>query len=252
MAELRWLPMALLALLGLPLGGLAWAGPEDLARTLAELRAEVEALNLELDLAREDLRARLRALETQSLELGAQVRQEELRLSQLEQGLASEREARDVDAAAREVLGPSVRRAIAQVRAAVAGGIPYRQAERLAELERLERQLDGGEASPREVATRLWSFTEDELRMTRENTLARQVIVLDGEERLVDVARLGMVAMFFRSDDGQVGRATRRDGAWTWEPLPDEPARQQVQELFLALSRQVRSGPFVLPLEVRP
>ena len=241
----------LLLALPLLLAGVAWAGgPEDLARSLATLRSEVEALNQELDLDKAELRSRLRGLDEQTLELSGKVRQEELKLSQLQEGLEQQRKAREADALTQAALAPSVGRSILLVRGTVEAGLPFRQAERLAELDKLSRQLQSGEATPQEVASRLWSFTEDELRLSQENGLARQVIVLQGQEQLVELAHLGLAALFFRTEDGRVGRAVRRDGAWTWEELPNDSARQQVQDLFTALSRQVRSGPFTLPLEI--
>ncbi|MCB9765529.1 MAG: DUF3450 family protein [Alphaproteobacteria bacterium] len=218
------------------------------AERLSTLRGDVEALSTELDLTKEDLRGRLRALDAQKADLQVRVRQEELRLEQLEQALEREREVREVDAAASAALAPSVRASVAAVRASVQRSLPFRLSERLAELDKLEVALDDGSMTPREVASRLWSFTEDELRLARENAIDRQVITLDGEETLVDVARLGMVALYFRADDGRVGRAVPQgEGRWAWQAYTSEDDQRRLADLFDALAKQIRVGWFELP-----
>ncbi|MCB9741419.1 MAG: DUF3450 family protein [Alphaproteobacteria bacterium] len=220
---------------------------DQFAERLATLRGEVEALATDLDLRKEELRGRLRALDAQKADLQVRVRQEELRLEQLEQALETEREAREADAVASEALKPSVRTSIATVRASVQGSLPFRKGERLAELDALEAELEDGTKTPREVASRLWGFCEDELRLSRENALDRQVITLDGAETLVDVARLGMVALYFRTDDGRFGRAVSEGEDVRWVYYTDPESQARLDELFDALAKQIRVGYFELP-----
>ena len=96
------------------------------------------------------------------------------------------------------------------------------------------------------AAARVWAFAEDERRLSRENVLDRQVISLDGEEVLVDVARLGMVAMYWRAPDGRVGQSRRSESGWTQQRLESAQA-EQVEVLFDSLANGIRSGVFELP-----
>jgi hypothetical protein len=75
----------------------------------------------------------------------------------------------------------------------------------------------------------------------------RQVIPLDEGEVLVDVARLGMVSMYFRTDDGRIGAVRGTPGSWRWEVFTDSNDIALAQELFEALDKQVRVGFFELP-----
>jgi hypothetical protein len=226
----------------------AWA--EDLdsrAAQLANLRREVETLSADLASRKEDLRADLRAIDGQKSEILVQIRREELRLAQV-QGEAEARSAELATHASRgESLAPAVLSAISGVRDVVAHGLPLRLAERLGDLDALRAQLEGGTLNPEQAAARLWAFAEDELRLSRENGLDRQVVSVGGEELLADVVHLGMVAMYFRAEGGRVGVAVRRGDTFAWELLEDGDAVRQVGLLFDKMKHGVRSGAFLLP-----
>ncbi|MFT5587226.1 MAG: TolA-binding protein [Cognaticolwellia sp.] len=242
--------LALGAALALILGAMPAAYAADLdtmAQTLSEMRRQVEQLSADLTLQKEDLRGRLRALDGEKAELQVQLRQQELRGSQLQQALDSEKAVRSEIVAEGQALTPAVVESIAAVRGSVKRSMPFRLQERLDELDKLEAELAAETITPREAAQRLWSFSEDELRLSKENAIDRQVITLDGEEVLVDVARLGMVAMYYKTESGQVGWAVREAGAWEWKPTTNTAEQQQILELFDALEKQIRVGFFELP-----
>lgn len=221
--------------------------PGSFARELSALRTEVEQLSETLQLEREALRSDLRASELRRAELEARIRQEELRLSELQREVERQREVISADDVAHEHLVPMLKTAIARYREVVRSGLPYRQDARIGAFDEIEAKLDEGTLDPRRAVGRLWTLVEDELRLTRENIMDRQVVALDGEEVLVDVARIGMVALFFRTEDGRYGRAVPAADGWVWTRLDDGTQVAQLTELFDALEKQVRVGWFDLP-----
>jgi hypothetical protein len=227
------------------------ADPEELAKRLSALRTDIEELSETLDLEREELRGELRALELRKTELEARIRQEEARVEELERAVERQREVLAADEVADEALTPVLLEALDTLEAAIGGGLPYRLDERRAELVQLRKQVEDRTLDPRRGLSRVWQFVEDELRLTRENTVDRQELTLPDGRRLVQVARLGMVGMFWRSDDGQYGMAVREDAGWGWQTLTDEVAIEQVDGLFEALRKQIRVGwhelPWILP-----
>ena len=244
--RLPWLPLLLLLMSGPVLA----INPDSFAARLAEARKDVESLTDSLSQLKDDLRAKERALDNQAAELAAQTRQEELRLEQLNQTLTRQAEARAAAVAGSAAVVPAVAKSIATLRAGVAAGLPFRQAERLGELDTLQAALESGASTPREVASRLWSFVEDERRLASQSALDRQIITLNGQEVLADVARLGMVSLYYRTDQGELGRAVREGEGWRYEPVTDEAARLQLVDLFDALSKQVRVGFFTIPAAI--
>ena len=217
------------------------------AENLARLRGDVEALSTEVELAKEDLRARLRSIDTRVAEAESEIRREEVRLTQLEGDAERTRQLISSQGANADVLTPAVRDGIVALRGAVEGGLPYRTEERLAAIAEIEAGLDGGTVSAEDAGARLWGLSEDELRLTKENGLDKQVIVLDGQEMLVQVARIGMVALYFQTEDGRMGFAQKSGGAWTWVMVTKTEEQAQVADLFDALNKGIRVGWFELP-----
>lgn len=223
------------------------AGLDARAARVSELRAEVAALQDQIQEEREDTSARLRALDAQQVDLEVQVRREELRMKQIDDVLLRQQQSVVDDAGLEDQVRPVVLDALAEVRAHVADGMPYRLAERLGALDELRVGVEGGELPPTKALARLWAFIEDEHRLSRENALDRQPIPLDGTEVLAEVARLGSVAMFWRAPDGRVGMVVRTAQGWSWTPIPDRSGTIAVESLFDALRKGIRTGWFELP-----
>lgn len=228
-------------------GTAALAQEPGRAERLATLRSDVEALQHEVTMEKGDMRARLRALEDARTQLELQIKQEELSLQQLSLQIDKERAAAAAEGEATDILLPTVQKGIATIRPVIEKGIPYRTAERLQALREIEVALNGGTLPPARAANRLWSLYEDELRLTRENAMDRQTIQLGGEEVLVDVARMGMVALYFRTPDGRAGWATRSGETWGFELASDRADIDRIAELFEALAKQIRVGWFEVP-----
>lgn len=210
---------------------------------LAELRAEVETLRAEVRRDRDDLDARVASLERARSEAEVALASEKLALGRLQADLARERETLGDGADPYAVLVPELKAGIGRLRASIQASLPYRQQERLDALAELEAQIDGGTLPPDKAMTRVWQFVEDELALQKENGIDRQVITLEGEEVLVDVVRLGMVALYFRTEDGQTGWWS--NGAWKRASTREE--RAAIDELFTAVERKIRVGWFELP-----
>jgi len=232
--------------------GLSWASPaaagdhQAQAEQLAVLRAEVEALSEQLAAEKDEAKGRLRAVEAQRVELDVQIRRQELRMDRL---LAEEQTARAaVDAAGGGDVGvqAAVLEGIAGLRGVIEAGIPFKTDLRMAVLSELEDKLRSGVLSAEQAAARLWAFAEDERRLARENALDRQVVHLGGEDVLVEVARVGMVALYWRAPDGRVGRAVSAPEGWEYRPVDGADA-ENVGALFDALGKGIRSGLFTLP-----
>ncbi len=227
---------------------------ETLARELVAMRGEVEQLQSRLDELQQAQRARRLALAGQRAELEGKLRQARLQEKQLRRSLEEQREAIRRAQSEDQALAPLLHRLIERQRQRVQSGLPFKTQERLALLDEIQTELEHGVISAAQAATRLWAFIEDEARLARESGLYRQPVDIGGEIVLAEVARLGLIALFYRSPEGRVGYLQRDENAWRARPITDPEAGRQVDELFEALARQVHSGFFLLPnaLEVTP
>ena len=220
---------------------------EALGEELVRMRGEVESLNAELNRVQEQHRAEMNSLAAQKGDLEATRRREDLRIRQLEQDLAENRERAEAAGVAGESLIPVAADAIAQLERHIQTGLPFKIDERLDALAEIRNQLESGALEPPRVINRLWSFYEDELRLTRENALYSQIIPLEGDRVLADVAKLGTVALYFQTRDERVGQAVRNGNNWQFIAIEDRADQQQIEVLFDSLQKQIRTGYFELP-----
>ncbi|NEZ03931.1 DUF3450 domain-containing protein [Wenzhouxiangella sp. XN201] len=220
---------------------------EALAEELVRIRGEVESLNAELNRKQDQHRNEMSSLAAQKGELEATLRREQLRVDQLEEELTSNRERAEQAGIAGESLVPVAQEAIDALRRHIETSLPFKPQERMAALDEIQTQLETGSLAPPRAVNRLWGFYEDELRLTRENGLYSQVIELDDEQVLADVARLGTVAMYFQTRDGEYGQAQRSGEDWRFVRLDERAAIQRIDKLFESLKKQIRTGYFELP-----
>ncbi len=241
------LALALLVLVAAVPGAAGAQSAADLADQLTRLRGEVEELSEQLTTQKADARNELQALARQQAELQGELDRERVRLEKLRAAVARKREQVDQTTQQGAALAPVFDAGLAAMRAHVERSLPFRRRERLAELDKLAAQRDSGVLSAPRALARLWGFVEDELRMTRENAMFQQTIELDGTERLADVVRVGMVMLFFRTLEGDVGHALLTADGWRFVRVDGAAGRKQVRGLFDSFKKQIRTGLFHLP-----
>lgn len=220
---------------------------DGLAKALVTLRSDVERLNDKVEEARRSGRDQRRALATQQTELDAERTRAKLRVAQIEETLNAKKHSVLAAKAAQSTLVPVFEAAAAGVRARIAASLPFKQAGRLKAVDDLSRKLTEGLLTPQLALSRLWAVAEDELRLTRDTGLFRDTITLPDGEMLVDVIRMGMVGMYYRTGDGRVGVIGRTGDTWQTRPVTDEAGVRQLTELFDAFKKQIRVGHFDLP-----
>lgn len=220
---------------------------DDLAQRLIEVRADVEELQSELDIQREEHKGRMAFLSAQITELESSQEREELRVQQLQQELDDLRTQAEEAGAGADSLLPAVLATAEALRTVVETSIPFKREERLESLDDVVRETEAGVSTPQRSLNRLWAFVEDELRISRENAIYSQTINLNGASVLADVAKLGTVAMYFKTRDDQVGYARPGSNGWQWIAAESVDDQEQIAALFDALRKQIRQGYFELP-----
>jgi len=220
---------------------------DTLSQRLIVLRGEVEDLSAELSLQREEEKQRIGSLLTQRSEVQARAGRESRNQDKLKKLLTKNRELARQAGAEAGALKPVILKSIASIEQVVRSGLPFQQQERLAALKSLRDQMNSGVLSAPRAANRLWAFCEDELHLARENGIYRQAVEIEGESILVDVARLGMVMMYFRAPDQRYGVARKQGKDWRFEVVNGEEDSRRIANLFESLQKQIRTGVFELP-----
>jgi len=213
----------------------------DLRLAVDDLAAEVRA--------ERDLLARARErLSAEALELEFALRRAEARLDDARQRHAEARreEQRAVERQQARVDG--LLGAIGRLESVVRTGLPFRVDQRLEALSELRADVRSGRLPPDPGTVRLWRLIRDELRLSETAGLGREVLELEGERRLVEVARLGMVAMLFRLPEGGTGYLRRTEGDG-YRPVRAASPREQaaIESVFASLSSGRDPGRLEVP-----
>ncbi len=220
---------------------------EVLAKRLIQMRGQVDELQSELNLKREEHKNRMAYLTAQEAEIAASRDRELLRITQLENDLEKMRAEVAAAGDTSEALAPVVQAHLQQLRLQIKSGFPFKISERLNAADDIATQLESGVITAQRAFNRLWALVEDEIRISRENAIFTQSVNLNGDNVLVEVAKLGNAMMFFRTRDLKYGRAVETASGWRFELLASPVDQEQAARLFDSLRKQIRQGYFVLP-----
>ena len=220
---------------------------EDMAVDLIQLRGEVEELQAKIDNKKETHKNRMGSLAVQSTDLETQLQRQSLELKQLRLSLKEAQERSSTDSIQGKDLKPLVLDAINKIKQNIANGLPFKTSERLAQLNEISDQVELDLLPAHKAVNRLWAFVDDEIRLTKESGIYRQPININGKEMLADIARIGMVLMYFQNSENNYGKVVKSDNDWVFVNVHDSKEKGQVSSLFDSLKKQIRTGQFTLP-----
>lgn len=220
---------------------------DNLANALAKIRGEVEELQTQLDAQKEMHGSRITSLSSQLADLSVEERRQKTSIQKLEHSI--EKMTADSKQAEQsgEELKPVLFEILANFKQHILTGFPFKVEDRLKAIEDLENNLNNHLVDPNKAVNQTWALIEDEIRLSKENGLYQQTILLNGERVLVDIAKLGSVFLYFQTRDNRVGMAKKSNGGWKFEATDASSDIAQVAKLFDALKKQIRQGYFELP-----
>lgn len=225
---------------------------DEIVNNLIQLRGQVEDLQAELQILKAEHTQAMSYLNTRKTELEANLDRKELQIKQAQAEVVELQERIKSLGLDSEQMIPDVLTMAGEIKAGIEAGIPFKYKERGSVIDDITRDLEGRKITAQHAINRLWAFLEDEMRLARENAIYSQTIELNGEQVLVDVAKLGTVLMYFKTRDDQYGQAVRNQQQWQFNLLEDEASQLAVAQLFDSLKKQIRQGYFDLPLNLTP
>lgn len=227
---------------------------DQLSEKLIQLRGEVEQLNNEIHFLKQEHKQEMNFLWTQKNDVKSDMERNQNLIDRLQQELDKKVAENASKGQSSESLKPEFIAAVEQVRAYLESSIPFKQTDRQAALKEIEDQVAQNLITTQRGFNKLWAFLEDEIRLTKETGLYQQSIQIEGKEtnQLVDVARIGMMALYFKTAENEVGQLKGQPNQWRYEVLTDKQMIQDVDYLFDAMQKQIRTGLFALPLKTTP
>ena len=220
---------------------------ENLADELAKIRIEVDELHEKLNEKKDELNYNTKAYQRQKSDIESSIQKEDLRLKQLRVDIKKQQDAikKSVDYALR--LEPVIATAIANLKDYINTSLPFKTTDRLKVVEDLESKVNGKLIAPGKALNRVWAIYEDEIRLTKENGIHRQTVKIGGEDKLVDVAKVGMLTYFYKSNDGVYGMVKRGIKGFDNVVIDDSDEQAKIDFLFDAYKKQIRAGYFETP-----
>jgi len=230
---------------------MAQENTDEIVENLIQLRGQVEDLQAELQILKAEHTQSMSYLNTRKTELEANIDRKQLQIKQSQAEMIDLQEKiKDLGADSEQMI-PDVLAMANDIQQGIVTGIPFKYQERSSVVDDITRDLQGRKITAQHAINRLWAFLEDEMRLARENAVYSQTIELNGEQVLVDVAKLGTVLMYFKTRDDRYGQAIRSNNQWRFELLADDTQAQAVAILFDSLKKQIRQGYFTLPLNLQ-
>lgn len=221
---------------------------ENLAKSLAKVRGEVETLQMQLDLEKEKHGSRMSALNSQLADLSVEERRQKLSIEKLQHSIEKLGVTAKQAEQSGENLKPVLLAALGEYRLHIQTGFPFKMEDRVKAIDDLENNLINQQIDPNKAVNQTWSLIEDEIRLSKENGIYQQTIMLNGEKVLVDIAKLGTVFLFFQTKDNQGGMARKlAQGGWKFEIVDNTDDKERIRNLFDSLKKQIRQGYFELP-----
>ena len=225
---------------------------ENLAKSLAKIRGEVETLQTQLDTEKDKHGSRMSSLTSQLADLSVEERRQKMSIEKLQHSIEKMTEsAKNVEQSG-ETLKPVLLEMLKDYRQHIQTGFPFKIEDRIKAINDLENNTVNQLIDPNKAVNQAWSLIEDEIRLSRENGIYQQTIMLEGENVLVDIAKLGTVFLFFQTRDNRGGMARRSaEGAWKFETAGNTGDMERIKNLFDSLKKQIRQGYFELPNPLR-
>lgn len=225
---------------------------ENLAKSLAKIRGEVETLQTQLDLEKEKHGSRMSALNSQLADLSVDERRQKLSIEKLQHSIDKMTESAKKTEQSGETLKPVLLAVLADYKHHIQTGFPFKMEDRIKAINNLENNIANQLIDPNKAVNQAWSLIEDEIRLGKENGIYQQTILLDGESVLVDIAKLGTVFLFFQTRDNRGGMARRSaESGWKFETVDNAGDLERIRNLFDSLKKQIRQGYFELPNPLR-
>lgn len=220
---------------------------ENLVKSIMKLRADVEALYTKIDDNKEMYKSQMKSYAMQTADGEAQINRKETSIKQLESETDKLKEKIAKANNKNEDIKPILLTAIESLESDIKAGIPFKITERVGDLQKIKEQITGDVITPEKGLSLVWAAYDDALRLTKENGLFKQNIMIDGKEKLCQIAKLGSIMMYFATPDDNVGYAVKTAKGYSFQIEHDKEQKKKIVALFDALQKQIRTGYFSLP-----
>jgi hypothetical protein len=220
---------------------------KNISKDLVDIRQQIERLHDEISYEKEAYKDKMRSYSNQKADLDVKISRSELNIKDLKRELEKVAAKNKEKNRSQNVIAPVLKKSIASLRSTVSQSLPFKLEQRLEALDNIEHRMDAGIISSNKAANQLWAFVEDELMLGRSNGLYNDTIKIDKQDKLAKVLRIGKIALFYKTRDGQFGVFKRNGEQWERRSINDGESITQLEQLFDSFAKNIRDGQFTTP-----
>ena len=220
---------------------------EEMVNSIMKLRGDVEALYTKIDENKVAYKTQMKSLALQNADNDAQINRKatSIKLADLElQKIKVKIENRSTN---NLELKPLIKELVINLNTSITNGIPFKIQERIASLAKIEKNLEENLITGERALALLWASYDDNIRLTKEIGLFKQTININSKNILAEVAKVGSVLLYFKTPNKEVGYIKKEGSTYQTVVVNDKKEVKNINNLFDALTKQIRTGFFTLP-----
>lgn len=217
---------------------------QDLSSQIIKLRSEVDSLSEDLKTEKELLKSKIQNLAIEKMDLDSKIRREKIKIKAQEQKI---NKVEKPEILALEDYNLIIKNFINEEYSRVSSSLPYKRKERLDYLDTLIKDFEKGANTAEKTLQFLWTHVEDEIQLAKDVLLDRDFVQIENKEKIVDVARVGMLMMFFKTEDNKYGYIKYDGLQWKPEIFKLSQNEKLVSDFFTNLKKQIKAGFFDFP-----
>lgn len=223
----------------------------DLAKKILSLREEVQSVSDEIEALNERLKSKAQSLSISKGELTARLDLLNEEKKVLKKTIADKQEIAGKGPEEIQGLGEIIVKALEGISAYMDSAVPFKIKSRKENVSKLIAKYQNEEMTQERLLEKFWTVVQDELRLSSDVELQQQKIEVNGKSKFVEVVRVGMTSMFFRSLDGEVGAASFENGSWTYKTFNKSSKKNGILKLMNAKKKLIEGEVYSLPLYVQ-
>jgi hypothetical protein len=218
----------------------------DLSQQLIPLRSHMEKQAQELESTQQAFDQQIQALQAQVLELNQNLSREKLKSKVLVEKTKRLTSFTNLGPAGSSEDQKFVSLWMDELKNWVEQSLPFQKQQRLAKLEELQSRFKKKE--PLEpLVWDLWTFTSQELKNTKGFSNEVTEINLDGNSVPAEVAKLGMVHMYFKTTDQRSGYSIKTKQGWTFQTAQTDSEKKAIDHILSASRAKTFKNVYELP-----
>jgi len=220
---------------------------EDMVKSIMDLRADVESLYTKIDENKEAYKAQMKSLALQSADTDAQINRKTTSIKLADLELQKVKLKIENTSTTSFELKPLINEVYNKLEKSIKNGIPFKVEQRLNAIKKIQNDLDEKTITDERALALLWASYDDNIRLTKEIGIFKQHIKLEDKKILAKVAKLGSVMLYFQAPDKRVGYTVKENDSYTYKIVSNEDDVKEINALFDALNKQIRTGYFTIP-----